>query len=270
MNVFLRAAICVLTLCRARAIGHPSSRHGHESQITVPRARIKNGTVNGRHLPSFDQDLFLGVPFADAPRLANPTPLNKSWDTPFDASAYGPTCYGFGSNQLLPQINASQSEDCLNLNIIRPSGIRPNKPLPVLVWIYGGGYRQGASADPMWNMSYIVQTSVENEQPIIGVSINYRLSFLGFPSGQDVMDAGAANLGLKDQRMAFEWVQENIGAFGGDPSKVTIVSHLSLIASLCEVLTDVLSGASLPAHQASHSNSSHTAVGVVLIYFVRR
>ena len=76
-------------------------------------------------------------------------------------------------------------------------------------------------------MSYIVQTSVENGQPIIGVSINYRLSFLGFPSGKEPMDAGATNLGLKDQRIALEWIQENIRAFGGDPGKVTIVRLLS-------------------------------------------
>ena len=76
-------------------------------------------------------------------------------------------------------------------------------------------------------MSYIVQTSVENGQPIIGVSINYRLSFLGFPSGKEPLEAGATNLGLKDQRIALEWIQENIRAFGGDPGKVTIVRLLS-------------------------------------------
>lgn len=189
--------------------------------INPPTAQISNGKVVGRHLPSFDQDLFLGVPFANARRLANPTALNETWTSPFDASANGPTCYGFGSNQLLP---LSQSEDCLNLNIIRPSGVKPDRQLPVLVWIYGGGFRQGASADPMWNMSYIVKTSVENDQPIIGVSINYRLSFLGWPSGKEPMEAGVTNLGLKDQRIALEWIQENIYAFGGDPQKVTIVS----------------------------------------------
>jgi carboxylesterase type B len=79
----------------------------------------------------------------------------------------------------------------------------------------------------MWNMSYIVQTSVENGQPIIGVSINYRLSFLGFPSGTEALAAGVTNLGLKDQRIAMEWIQENIQAFGGDPQKVTIVRSRS-------------------------------------------
>lgn len=107
----------------------------------------------------------------------------------------------------------------MNLNIVRPSAGYDD--LPVLVWIYGGGFTQGSNADPMWNMSYIVQTSVENEQPIIMVSINYRLSFLGFPVGNVSLEAGISNLGLKDQRLALQWVQENVHTFGGDPSKVT-------------------------------------------------
>jgi triacylglycerol lipase len=82
---------------------------------------------------------------------------------------------------------------------------------------------QGSSADPMWDMSYIVQTSVANGHPIIGVSINYRLSFLGFSSGKEPLVAGVTNLGLKDQRIAMEWIQENIQAFGGDQRRVTIV-----------------------------------------------
>ena len=137
MVVLLGGAIYVLTLFNVHALGHPTS-----SRSITPTARVTNGTINGRHLSSFNQDLFLGIPFANAPRLANPSPVNETWDSPFDASAYGATCYGFGSNQLLPGINTSQSEDCLNLNIIRPSGVDLKKPLPVLLWIYGGGYRQ--------------------------------------------------------------------------------------------------------------------------------
>ena len=191
----------------------------HAHAQSPPSAHILNGTVRGRYLPDFDQDLFLGIPFARAPRLDNPTPINASWTAALEASSYGPTCYGLGSNILL---NLTQSEDCLNLNIIRPAGAAPNASLPVLFWIYGGGYAQGSSADPMWNLSYIVQTSVENEQPVMAVSINYRLSFLGFPDGKEVLDAGVTNLGLKDQRMGMQWVQENIAAFGGDPEKVTV------------------------------------------------
>lgn len=196
----------------------------HSTHLPAPTAITRNGAIQGVQLPSFKQDLFLGIPYAQAPRLDNPRPINTTYhhDSPFDASRYGNTCYGFGSNQLL---GLTQSEDCLILNIIRPSRTAEDEdagPLPVLFWLYGGGLHQGSSADPMWNLSYIVQRSVMEEQPLIAVSINYRLSFLGFPGGQEALDAGVTNLGLKDQRLALAWIQENIVAFGGDPSRVTI------------------------------------------------
>jgi carboxylesterase type B len=130
------------------AQGHPNPHPGRGEHHFKPTAHISNGTVNGRYLANFDQDLFLGIPFANAPRLANLTPINASWTTPFDASSYGPTCDGFGSNQLLPSVKDDQSEECLNLNIIRPSSLDADTKLPVLLWIYGGGWRyvyQGAT-----------------------------------------------------------------------------------------------------------------------------
>ena len=231
MTTLASGATFVLCLFHVATLALPSPHRRPDERRAGHTAHVTNGTIHGRYLAGFDQDLFLGVPFANAPRLANPTPLNNSWTVPLDATSYGHTCYGFGSNQLLPGIKDRQSEDCLNLNIIRPSGHGANADLPVLVWVYGGGFRQGSSADPMWNMSYIVQTSVENGQPIIGVSINYRLSFLGFPSGKEAMDANVTNLGLKDQRIALEWIQENIEAFGGDCRKVTIVCKCSAAPS---------------------------------------
>jgi carboxylesterase type B len=111
----------------------------------------------------------------------------------------------------------------LNLNIVRPAGFENyNEPLPIMLWLYGGGFAQGSASDPMWNLTYIVDQSVRQNQPVIGVSINYRLSFLGFPGGAAALEQGINNLGLRDQRAAFAWVQENIAAFGGDPSKVTL------------------------------------------------
>ena len=189
------------------------------SSTTAPTALTKNGTIQGRYLPEFEQDLFLGVPFAQAPRLDLPLPINKTYETPFDASEYGNTCYGFGSN---PILGLTQSEDCLNLNVVRPTGTNSTSNLPVLFWMYGGGMSQGSTADPMWNLSYIISRSVEQGHPLVGVSINYRLSFFGFPGGQEIIDAGLSNLGLKDQRQALMWVQENIAAFGGDPGMVTL------------------------------------------------
>jgi carboxylesterase type B len=80
----------------------------------------------------------------------------------------------------------------------------------------------GGSGDRRYNLSFIVENSIEQGTPIIGVSLNYRLSAFGFPNGKEALAAGVTNLGFKDQRLALRWVQENIAAFGGAPDKVTI------------------------------------------------
>lgn len=106
--------------------------------------------------------------------------------------------------------------------MIRPSGIDPTAELPVAVWIHGGGLYMGGSADRRYNLSFIVENSVEMGTPMIGVSLNYRLSAFGFLHGSQALAAGIANNGFRDQRLALRWVNENIAAFGGDPAKVTI------------------------------------------------
>ena len=80
----------------------------------------------------------------------------------------------------------------------------------------------GGATDRRYNLSFIVQNSVEIGKPIIAVSAAYRLSGWGFLDSQEIRDAGVTNIGMYDQRAALSWVQENIAAFGGDPSKVTI------------------------------------------------
>jgi carboxylesterase type B len=85
----------------------------------------------------------------------------------------------------------------------------------------------GGSADRRYNMSFIVQNSVELGTPVIGVSLNYRLSAFGFIAGQEVRDAGVTNIGFRDQRLALHWVKENIQAFGGSPDKITIFGESS-------------------------------------------
>lgn len=92
--------------------------------------------------------------------------------------------------------------------------------MPVLVWIYGGGFTAGSTQ--IYDASAIVQKSMSLGEPIVYVEMNYRLGGFGFLSGKELSEAGATNLGLRDQRKALEWVQENIAKFGGDPDKVTI------------------------------------------------
>lgn len=115
--------------------------------------------------------------------------------------------------------------DCLTVDIVRPSGTSALDKLPIFVWIYGGGFDAGGSADPRYNTSYIVNASVAIHKPIIAVSINYRVGGWGFLGSKEVAAAGVANIGLYDQRLALEWIQENIQAFGGDPEQVTIAGE---------------------------------------------
>jgi carboxylesterase type B len=212
----------------------------HETS-SAPTATIKNGTYAGVYNARYDQDFFLGVPFAqvnlkplahNAIQLIPAQPperfsvaegLNTSWDGVRQATEYSLHCYGYGWDQ----DRFVQSEDCLYLNIIRPAGLKDTSGLPVAAWIHGGGLFMGGAANPRYNLSFIVNQSVALGTPIIGVSLNYRLSAFGFPTGKEALSEGVTNLGFRDQRLALRWINENIAAFGGDPDKVTIFGESS-------------------------------------------
>ncbi|KAH9999289.1 Alpha/Beta hydrolase protein [Russula vinacea] len=183
-----------------------------------PRLQLGGTVLIGRHLQLSNLDFFGGIPFAEPPvanhRLSPPrhkyslSPLRS-----FDASSYGLPC-------LQPYSKADMSEDCLTLNVFRPSGIDINSSLPIMVWIYGGGFYSGASS--LYDGAPLVEQSVARGTPMLFVSLNYRLGPLGFPQGPEAVEQGALNLGLRDQWAALEWVQNNIASFGGDPRKVTV------------------------------------------------
>jgi carboxylesterase type B len=183
-----------------------------------PTAKTINGTYEGLYLPSWNQDAFLGIPYAQPPvgqlRYRWPVSVNESFNGVRKATQYGYSCMQYGQNFKL-------SEDCLTINVVRPAG-RQSVPLPVLVWVYGGGLYAGSTADPQYNLSGIVQVSQEMGQPVIAVSMNYRLAQWGFFQTAQLLAEGSSNAGLLDQRLAFHWIQENINAFGGDPSKVVV------------------------------------------------
>lgn len=186
-----------------------------------PLAKTLNGTYRGRYVPEWDQDLFLGMPFAQPPtgqlRFRWPQSLNTSFSGVRDAVEYGDAPMQVMSSYYP---GGNMSEDCLTVNVVRPTG--DYKDLPVLVWIYGGGFIVGGSAYPQYNLSGIVKVSQDMGQPIIAVSFNYRLQMYGFLQSQDLLNEGSSNAGLLDQRMALRWVQDNIEAFNGDPEKVVI------------------------------------------------
>ncbi|EGZ15181.1 hypothetical protein PHYSODRAFT_260015 [Phytophthora sojae] len=179
-----------------------------------PTVNIKNGSYYGVYQETYDEDLFLGMPYAQPPvgdlRFRVPELLNTTWTDAKNAT---------DDQWVLGNVI---SEDCLTINVVRPNGISEGAELPVAVWIHGGGFTEGGSRDPRYNQSYIIKEATDAGMPFIGVSINYRLQAFGFLWGTAVKEAGVSNLGLKDQHLALHWVQENIAAFGGDPDKVTI------------------------------------------------
>ncbi|RFU24779.1 hypothetical protein B7463_g11560, partial [Scytalidium lignicola] len=190
-----------------------------------PIAIAKNGTYEGFHIPSFSQEAFYGIPFAAPPvgplRLRHPVSYNQSWTGTRNATVRSTSCPGYdGFSDGL-----TLSEDCLTLDIVRPANTTADSKLPVFVWIYGGGFKGGGIQDPRYNTSFIVRNSMDINKPIIAVTINYRLMGFGFLGSREVLAAGVGNIGLFDQRLALRWVSENIQAFGGDPTKVTIAGE---------------------------------------------
>ncbi|KAL4970681.1 Alpha/Beta hydrolase protein [Aspergillus stella-maris] len=190
------------------------------SYAVGPQVKVLNGTYEGYHLPTQKQDVFLGMPYAQPPvgslRFQGPQSLNTTWSGVQSAKEYGDVCMQYTADP-----GYSMSEDCLSLNIIRPTSINGSEELPIAVWIHGGGLYSGSSYET--NLTNFVSQGVASGNPFIAVSINYRLTAFGFLWGSHELAAnGSANNGLRDQRLAFTWIQENIGFFGGDPSRVTI------------------------------------------------
>ena len=148
-----------------------------------------------------------------------------------------------------------QSEDCLYLNIWKSDELSAGKK-PVMVWIHGGGYAMGGTADPLYDCHNLVKENPE----VIVASIEYRVGIFGYihlshlPDGGDYPDA--QNLGPMDQMMALKWIHENIAEFGGDPDNVTIfgesagggsVTTLPLVAGSHKYIKRVIAQSGAPS-----------------------
>jgi para-nitrobenzyl esterase len=176
------------------------------------------GPITGRS--SGEIVRYLGIPYAQPPvgdlRWRAPQPL-PPWREVFDAQAFGPAPRQIALPGGPP---IPQSEDCLTINVWRPA--QPSGgPLPVMVWIYGGGFSSGASQIPIYDGGNLARKGV------VVVSFNYRVGRLGFfahPALSRAAPKGEAlaNFGLMDQIAALGWVRDNIASFGGDPQNVTI------------------------------------------------
>lgn len=202
----------------ALVIGHAASA---QSPLTV---ETRDGKLHGQADGAVRA--FLGIPFAKAPvgNLRWRAPVAPSaWHGVRDATRFGASCmqadpkpFGPYTSEFLAK--PPFSEDCLFLNVWAPRKVA--QPLPVLVWLHGGGYNSGSAAIPIYNGRAFAAGGA------VVVSLNYRLGILGFfahPAlSAESPEKVSGNYGLLDQIAALRWVKENIAVFGGDPGNVTI------------------------------------------------
>jgi para-nitrobenzyl esterase len=182
--------------------------------------------------------IFKGIPYAAPPvgdlRWREPQPP-EPWTDVLETTAFVHDCM----QQVVDfePIQTTPSEDCLYLNIWMPDYADPGDNLPVMVWIHGGGFVGGGTSIPVYDGSAFAR------QGIVVVSVNYRLGRLGFFAHPALIAANegmVGNFGYMDQIAALKWVQNNIGAFGGDPQRVTVIGQSAGGASVLTLLTSPL------------------------------
>jgi para-nitrobenzyl esterase len=184
--------------------------------------RTPDGMLEGVISPDGRVKTFKGVPYAAPPvgnlRWKAPQPV-VPWEGVRKASEYGHRCMQAGIFSDMIFHDPGPSEDCLHLNVWVPAGAS-SRPLPVMVWIYGGGFAAGATSEPRQDGGNL------SKQGVIVVSMDYRLGIFGFFAHPALAEESghnsAGNYGLMDQMAALQWVNRNIRLFGGDPDNVTI------------------------------------------------
>ena len=184
------------------------------SKLQPGQVKVEGGIIQGT--VTDDLAIYKGIPFAAPPvadfRWKAPQPVEK-WEGVKLTTEYAPAPMQGGNPA------SGKSEDCLYLNIWTPAKSTKEK-LPVLVWIYGGGFSFGSTSDPVHNGEHLARKRV------VLVSIAYRVGQLGFLAHPELSaenpNSVSGNYGLLDQIAGLKWIQDNIAAFGGDPGKVTI------------------------------------------------
>ena len=190
--------------------------------VAAGQVRTDAGSVEGSTSTDGKVQIFKGVPYAAPPvgalRWKEPQPV-PSWQGVRKATEFGARCMQGNVFGDMVFRDAAPSEDCLYLNVWAPK-VSAGAKLPVMVWIYGGGFQAGATSEPRQDGERLAHKGV------VVVSMNYRLGIFGFFSHPELTKESphhaSGNYGLQDQAAALQWVRKNIAAFGGDPQNVTI------------------------------------------------
>jgi len=206
------------------------------------RVKTANGAIETTAPPSSGVRSFKGIPFGQPPvgalRWREPQPV-KNWSGVRNADQFGPRCmqrttpnsdYWFRGNGM--------SEDCLYLNVWTPAKSGAER-LPVLVYIFGGGFQNGDGSEPRYDGENMARKGM------VAVTVNYRLNIFGFFAHpeltQESPHRASGNYGLLDQVAALQWVRRNIAAFGGDPNRVTIAGESAGSISVSGLMASPLS-----------------------------
>ncbi len=215
-RLFVTVLLAVLAACSKQLI-----------VTDTPLGQVQGYIENGSRT-------YLGIPYAQPPvgdlRWKPPQPA-VPWPGPLDATGLADSC-----PQFAPPFNIMMGEeDCLYLNIWTPEQ-KPRSPMPVMVWIHGGGFTAGKA-------SYTARDGQRLAAQIgsVVVAMNYRLGVFGFLadrqlSAEDSAHPTSGNYGIEDQAAALRWVRDNIAAFGGDPGNVTIFGQSAGGVSVCAQL----------------------------------
>lgn len=205
------------------------------TETADPVVTIADGALRG--VSADGVTAFKGIPFAAPPvgdlRWRAPQSVAR-WQGVRDASRYGHDCMQLPFPSDAAPLGTPPAEDCLYMNVWKPAAAKAK--LPVMVWIYGGGFVNGGSSPPTYAGTALAR------QGIMVVSFNYRLGRFGTFAHPALTKADAdkgmqANYGYMDQIAALRWVQANIAAFGGDPANVTIIGESAGGMSVHALLT---------------------------------
>ena len=210
--------------------------------FAADRVKTANGIVESTAAPKDGVRSFKGLPFAQPPtgelRWREPQPV-KNWTGVRNADQFGPSCM----QRLSPGADywlrgKGMSEDCLYLNVWTPARSGRER-LPVLVYIFGGGFQNGDGSKPRYDGENMARKG------IVAVSINYRTNIFGFFVHPELTKESphhaSGNYGLLDQVAALKWVQNNIAAFGGNPKRVTIAGESAGSISVSALMASPLS-----------------------------
>ena len=210
----------LLALCTAFLLTNAQNDYNFPTQT-----KVENGTIEGNYNTLDNLQEYFGIPYAKPPvgnlRWKAPQPL-ANWKGVLQTKNFGPRAVQPYIYSDMRFRSAGLSEDCLYLNVWSPAttGV---KGLPVLVYFYGGGFMAGDGSELRYDGVSMAKKG------IVVVTVNYRLNIFGFLSlpalSAESPYKASGNYGLLDQNAALKWVQKNIAAFGGDPTKVTIAGE---------------------------------------------